>query len=55
MIPKEIRVQRIVGMAEEALIEAISDEEALLKAETEDQYWEETEVISHYKIVENYA
>lgn len=53
---KGIKVQRLIGMAEETLIDAVNDEEALLIAqEAINLNWEETEVITHYKIVENYA
>lgn len=51
---KTIRVQRLVGMAEEADIEALTEDEALLIAEEslDGIFWEETEVITHYKIVD---
>jgi hypothetical protein len=53
-MPKSIRVQRLVGIAEEADIEALDDAEALLIAEeaVDGILWEETEVITHYQIVD---
>lgn len=58
--PKSIRVQRITGMAEETLFanpDELTQEEifALLDEAPNAFTWEETEVITHYKVVENYA
>ena len=60
MYPKTIKVRRLVGMAEEADLpteQEMSDEEVLafLASNENKLTWEETEVITHFAIVENFA
>lgn len=60
MNSKTIKVSRIIGMEEEAeftVDQPMTDEEVFsYLANCGDKLqWEETEVITHYKVVENYA
>lgn len=60
MTTKTIKVSRLIGMQEEAEFatnQRMTDEEVLTYLSNcgQNLSWEETEVITHYQVVENFA